>query len=928
MNTRERTLGFVAAGALFLVGLSCYANLAPSEPTLESTPRVASAAPTAVRDTTPWSPELGGLDAPAPLPTARERGVDASKPVERGEIAGRVVDTKSKPIAQAWVILHEQSMTRRSALERADGGSGLAVQTDAQGAFRFDQVPASSYVLRASASGHVPDELAGVSPGSTELVLELKRGGVELHGRVSDVLGAPVPGALVKVRAVGTAARLAYTQAPAVTRTDSSGAYSMNLGPGAYELEASHADYASQTGGMIRIESAPATRDFVLVPGGSLRGKVQDAQTGEPVASALVYVRQASEPAVQGFDVAARTDSRGEFVVRPVSAGVLKVYATHGSSTTQKPEIVRLRPGESADGVVLLVDSAGEVRGRVTSEGEGLDGEAIEGAVVTALAVDGQRVYVADEPSDENGEFVISGVLPGSFLIQAIAQGFQPELAAKPLNVLADEVAQLDIAMKRGVTLRGRVEPAGRARVQVEMALAGQDFAAIRAAQANAAATAETDEDGTFVLTGLAPASVKLVATSEENLAGEQSLRIDERDIDGVVVKLRERSPLVGQVRDDVGAPVSGRVTVRRVDDQLALLRASAMIGLGGLSLDERGGFSIPGLRPGMYMVSVSDLEGLPLALQRSGDGAAPANTIRVELPEQGSAQPLRLVAQTQRGTLEGVVTRPDGSPAGGVLISARLVQSSETSLVSIPPRRALSEENGRFVLGDVSDGRTYTILAEDLERTLRKELPGVRVRTRTPLRIVLEQTAGLRVQVRSLARGEECTLHLLGPIRRMTPCTSDAPTLFTDLPPGRYAVTAETAQGIGQGEVQIASRPENLTLDVQGWARVRGRLVSRTSGLPLVDTPLVLRTPGRSNQFGVVNVLLGNAPKTDAEGAFDIGRVPPGPIELVALRPGRKSNDPLPVLRFEAAPAGLADVGNIALDDPIAEAPPLAGLD
>jgi RNA polymerase sigma factor (sigma-70 family) len=123
--------------------------------------------------------------------TASPRIEQAGKEVAPQIITGKVVDADSKPVANALVRLH-----------RRDKKAAWSVTTDAEGNYRLRLPPGErSGTLVATAEGTTAD-WAAVPVKDAEVLLKLERE-VPIEGRVLDLEGNPVHGAVVRISGIG-----------------------------------------------------------------------------------------------------------------------------------------------------------------------------------------------------------------------------------------------------------------------------------------------------------------------------------------------------------------------------------------------------------------------------------------------------------------------------------------------------------------------------------------------------------------------------------------------------------------------------------------------------------------------------------------------------------------------------------------------------
>ncbi|HEX5063383.1 MAG TPA: carboxypeptidase-like regulatory domain-containing protein, partial [Kofleriaceae bacterium] len=240
----------------------------------------------------------------------------------------------------------------------------LVAITDDKGAWTAKDVPPGDYIIAATAKGLLPSARDKLTVASGEqrtgIDFALEAGGVAVRGTVSDVLGGPIASARVTARRQELSLN---RDAEFATLTGADGTYELTLPAAEYRMAAAHDDYTRATKS-IELEDKPVTADFTLIPGGVVRGQVIARDTGKPVPHAIVTVEPAHR-SLQSNEVSAVSDDEGNFVVRGLSSGGVKIEArARGYSSTQ-PTTVQVGIGEDVDGVQVLVDGAFSISGRV-----------------------------------------------------------------------------------------------------------------------------------------------------------------------------------------------------------------------------------------------------------------------------------------------------------------------------------------------------------------------------------------------------------------------------------------------------------------------------------------------------------------------------------------------------------------------------------
>ena len=317
-------------------------------------------------------------------------------PVGTAVLQGRVTaaDTGA-PLRQVEVSLSSStSPIRRQA------------RTDPSGQYRFEQLPAGRYWLRASKPGFVQlrygvgDPLEPGNPidldngGAARADFVLPRAGV-ITGRVVDEFGEPVLDA--DVRALRYQSRMGQrrlTSASRVHKTDDLGAFRLfGLLPGTYYVsvtprwsdpvsdEGERAEYApSYYPGTSDLSGAAPVRvtlgaevpsiDVVLqaVRTSKVTGSVLDG-LGAPAAGAQITVikREQGNTFISIADTRARAD--GTFELSQLPPGMYSVQAWLRGTATAPPEFGASPlqvAGENLDGFVVRTATGGTLTGRVT----------------------------------------------------------------------------------------------------------------------------------------------------------------------------------------------------------------------------------------------------------------------------------------------------------------------------------------------------------------------------------------------------------------------------------------------------------------------------------------------------------------------------------------------------------------------------------
>jgi len=565
----------------------------------------------------------------------------------RGVTEGIVRDHAGKPVAGATVVVRTPHVT-------------VSAVTDAEGRYRIDGLSLGKGRIEILARNHVDvsaRDLRIDSVAGAPLEFELHEGRT-LVGRVLDGRGGGVAG--IRVRVAGDSIKESVTAGAGDYRI-------AGLEPGYVTLIAGAAAYPEvEVPVLIPAGSGQTSRDITVHRGASVAGRVAD-DAGRPVAGAMVNVLGRMEDWVLSGD-------EGEFTLHGVPPGDPRVTATHDDYFTASSDGLRIRPGEVLRGLELVMARGGRVRGHVlTPEEKPAAGVRVGLEVIEA---EGSTGDVLDPTTDAQGAFQISRIPPGRYRV--VVRG-GAKSSAQEVELGAGAVVE-DVLLVLAATARiqGRVEDASGAPVRGAIV----EALATGAANGSPQASAVTEEDGGFSLSGL-PAGGYLVRSrlpvggpsvrSEEVAAGESDL----------VFRLPMPGAIAGTVADTEGKPVTS-FELRITPQEGEVVR----LPVGNVA----GAFRVDGVAPGRYEV---------LARTAAGGSAAPSPVLVEPGAETGGLQ-LRVTAGE---TIWGTVLFNGGAPAPDVVVVAR----PDASLKNGPERRTTTNADGSFSVEGLVAG-TYRL--------------------------------------------------------------------------------------------------------------------------------------------------------------------------------------------------------------------------
>lgn len=380
--------------------------------------------------------------------------------------------------------------------------------------------------------------------------------------------------------------------------------------------------------------------DFVMPPGGVVTGRVVD-EMGEAVAHASVslvrrrYVDGRRRLVAQN---GSSTDDRGEFRIFGVAPGDYLMIATlhmmdfgsrdreryvptyyPGTPVASEAQRLAIGPAQEVSGIIMALSrsTTATVRGVVRFSGDTSPGPF---TFVTAREIDGLRPdgMFATAVAARDGLFAITGVLPGTYMVEARSMS-ESEYASTEVVVGGSDLNGVTLIMSKGATARGRIrfeggEPPKELRPsqvfvmptlldpQMQRTDMGSEPPAVR-------------DDWTFEVRGLRGRGFMRAGT----LGDWQMKRVRREgadltdtpldfaaDIDDLEIELTDRVTILsGGISDDRGRAALETTVIVFADDPAKWGPQSRFIQ--SARPDQQGRFTIRGLPPGKYVAIAVD---------------------------------------------------------------------------------------------------------------------------------------------------------------------------------------------------------------------------------------------------------------------------------------------------------------------------------
>ncbi|MHC4860693.1 MAG: sigma-70 family RNA polymerase sigma factor, partial [Planctomycetota bacterium] len=511
----------------------------------------------------PWSRSY--LSGSRPLAKGRPFRQDV-RLSRGGKVRGRVTIGPDEPASGALVMLYGRGW-------RGD----LRVTAEEDGTFVFPAVTPGPATIRAVAEGcyqpgydgtaaiwnHAECPAGLVVPANDEVVKDvvLVRGGT-VEGVVLDPDRRPLLGVEVFVHPGGNDRGV----------TDGEGRFLMGgvhpgegkvvipcRGPG-WSLREWAA--AGKSEPFTVTAGEPVTGiEVVLRPGGILAGKVVD-EDGRPVPGAGLWLVSPGQIArfaeTWSLLPSAPVAADGSFRIEHIYADAVGLVASaDGYGDASVPEI-RLAPGETREGVELVLTRERRVSGRVVDE----EGRAIAGAAIRIVRRRGEHAVRMLGPiravTGADGAFHVGGLSDAAYALTALRSGFADTSVA-----ITGDVDDLVVTMTPGLAIAGvvvdRKTGAPIAGVVVEAEARYGD-----PALPHQSGRTRTDANGRFRLAGLRKGAYQLVVASASRgrpedppYASRRDLKV-EAGVEDLRIELRRALDIAGRVTDEDGRPIAG----------------------------------------------------------------------------------------------------------------------------------------------------------------------------------------------------------------------------------------------------------------------------------------------------------------------------------------------------------------------------------
>lgn len=766
------------------------------------------------------------------------------------EIAVAVVDRSDQPIAGAQVCL----------MIAAQPTAQRCASADSQGIVEGLRLPNDErWRIGVSASGYRPatiPRLGQPEPRDALIRVMLTEGGTKLRGRIEDATGGVIEGAFVSVEDPSGASL-------AATRSLADGEFELWGPTGPVLIRAIAEGYAASEERLVLPSGAVVLR---LAPESAIAGRVLDAESGQPIADAIVVARRSDDDSRSRSDddrFTARSDADGHYQLVGMPPGAFALTSQSPAGYGASDGAVVLGFAERREGVDIRIHRGTSLRVEVVriEQGDGCPAAQIR-------LLEEQTNHAIAAITDAHGQAQLSLPVAGVYQVEVACVGHRavdPQQTVE-LSGRADEQQTLRIEVERGVSVRGRVvaESDGTPIADAVVALSSVHAS-------SPAATTTTDPEGRFELTGLDAGDYVALASAPGWFPLETPVAISLPSDDAITIPLRSGGTLIGRVIETDGTAVlDARVLVRR-HSQNGRFRGETIV-------DGEGRFELE-LPPGEYGVDVIGSAGQSLVDPALEHAVHATVTITADQRTE-----IELVVTDQDGRITGHVVRSDGEPIASAFVCAE---------PSTPPRGAVvrprcaaqtTDVDGSFELRNLQAGR-YTVTARVRgggEASVTDVEPGADVE------LIVRGTGSLRGSAHYARDGSAPDLLIIEVVRtdaavrrREVFLRSAGRWSIAGLPAGDYAIRLHASAGSGFAEAVVEADAEtnvgDVTLDDR--TSLSGRVVRLETGEPVpgfrvVATALDAQLRSRYVRDDARNI-------SDANGQFVVSDPPTGRVTL-----------------------------------------------
>jgi len=521
-----------------------------------------------------------------------------------GTVDGRVLDANGSAVKDADVQLYVASTNKRNL-----DTSKLVAKSNENGWYTITGIDVGDHLqLYASARAeerhakgvsNIIDLTAAVPSATADIIMP---NGGTVQGRVTDMNGIPIAEAQVSWHS----GNFPGDPSPSGGKvsTESNGTYRItHLPPGRISLNVSRSGYVGQGRGVnVKDNQVLAGIDFKLKTGKTITGVVMTAE-GNPIPNA--NVRTSGISGAQGGD-SANTDKDGKFTLGNLGEGSFKLNATFSINTQEGNQnynffVTPIKAG--SEGVLIECDVDNSASTIVDAAGSGRKIQNFFFRFASLPNIKGLdfSVTVQRSVANTNGLLKISNIPRGVYKLTVTADGYEKWEDESVYIGPNRRTSMPKVHLEASGGIMGKVvsNKTGRPVNGVRVS-AFEQTSIEQTGKGNKGythvATVNTDYAGEFLLSGLSPATHRVIL-EHSNYSKEtiEDIPVTRRKIyDMGTIILEAGGTVLGTIRDETGAPCAG-FTVAINDTQEKKKTTT----------DRGGNYLMQGVEEGTHIISV-----------------------------------------------------------------------------------------------------------------------------------------------------------------------------------------------------------------------------------------------------------------------------------------------------------------------------------
>ncbi|MEW4288285.1 carboxypeptidase regulatory-like domain-containing protein [Rossellomorea marisflavi] len=451
----------------------------------------------------------------------------------------------------------------------------------------------------------------------------------------------------------------------ATTSSNAAGFYSFtNVVPGNYTVQASRTNYTTASVNTSVSSGSSQTVNIALQPlTSNITGNVS---SGGPINNATIVLTNTSGTVV----ATTTTNAAGNYSFTGITPGSYNLSVNAAGFQSQTAGVTTVA-NQTAIVNFVLVANPGAISGTVR---DSVTNAPIQGSTVELLTPTG--ILLSTTVSDVTGQYTFGNLAPGSYQVRAVALGYSTSTVSAQVVSGATTTANLFLQQNPG-TVSGQVRDAA-----TQLPIQGATVQAIDS-QGFVIDAFTTNASGQYTFANLLPGSYTFVFTATgygSQTKGATVISNTTTILDAELAQIA--GTLTGTITDPGSAPIpNATVTIFQNNVQIA-----------SVLTDAAGNYTIPGLSPGSYTVSIGALNYSTLTL-----GTSIAS---------GQTTVLNATLTPNPGTLTGLVTDTGSTPLSGVNITVTTSSGTGTIVAT-----TVTGNDGTYTVPGLAPGN-YIVVA------------------------------------------------------------------------------------------------------------------------------------------------------------------------------------------------------------------------